>query len=403
MKKTVLLALLFFSANAFSIGFETDKSVYEKLETVMVSGNCFGTGAETISAVSDSFEIFSKPVECKQDKTFDFEYKTSFLDHSGEWVLTFFSQKEQATKTIFVKEKREAGFFLVRFLSPTEGRYQRNQKIILSVEVIDAGTRIADSQVVGWGAKGEKLVFQNNSTGQYVLEYIIPLDSPAKDWRLEVLAQAKKGENFFGGIGQLGLSVEPAPIILEVLEPKVSSFEQGEKIDFDVIVKYASGEPIKEGQVFLQIGENTQNLEQITLENFKGEYSIPSGASGALEIELKAVDFAQNSGIQKIKVVVGCSVTCIVRQYGLIAVAAVLIGFALTRIVLMHYGFKGRRKRLEKEKEKFENIIRDLQKEYFTKGVMPASSYKKNLSEYKSRLLQVEQELSDLKRKEQVE
>lgn len=403
MKKTVFLFTVFLMSSALAIGFQTDKTTYGKQETIKISGNCEGNVPEKLVATTSGLTAFSTDVECRQDKTFEFNYETSFLDRAGDWKITLNSRNEQVEKTISINEKREAGFFLVRFLSPTEGKYQKNQKLVISVEIIDSGRQLNNAQVIAWGLKGEKLKFTNNNSGQYTLEYIIPYDSNTGDWTLEVLAQAKKDEETFGGIGKLNLKIEDAPIILAVNEPKVSSFEQGDTINFNVTATYADKTALENGKVFLIINNTQTEFEQVSLENFSLAYTIPANLSGAVEIEIKAVDDSQNTGFERQNLVVGCSLTCLIRQYGLITAAITVISIALARIFYSQLNTKGKRKKLEKEKEKINNLIKDLQKEYFIKGVMPANSYKKNISEYKSRLLQIEQELQEIIRKEKTE
>lgn len=403
MKKMALLFVVFFAASALAIGFQTDKTGYQKLEAIKISGSCTQGVPAKLFATSGRLQIFSIDIECKENGSFETQYQTSFLDHSGEWALELNSSSEKTAKTISVNEIREAGFYIVRFQSPTEGTYQRNQALVFSVEVIDAGTRISDAAVVAWGAKGEKIQFKNNGNGQYVLEYKIPLDAPIGDWKPEVRSQAKKGEGMFGGIGKLNLQIEPATILVEINEPKVSSFEQGDKINFGITAKYADGSPLSSPVVSLTAGETAKNFEQITLDNFKADYTVPPNASGASEIQVTAKDFAENTGAAAVKIVVSCSATCLIRQYGLMAAAIILVTAALARIFYKNMSLKGKKEQLKKEEEKINNLIKDLQKDYFTKGVMPADSYKKNLSEYKSRSVQIEQELLELKRKEQAE
>ena len=144
-------------------------------------------------------------------------------------------------------------------------------------------------------------------------------------------------------------------------------------------------------------------MEQSTLENYKGVFKVPASLFGAVELEVSAIDFTQNEGLKTIKMVIGCSVTCLINQYGLFVAAFVLIVAAVGRIFYSHISYKGKLEKLQKEKEKINRLIKDRQREYFTKGIMPAKSYKKNLSEYKTRLIQTEQEIMELKRKEEEE
>lgn len=402
MKKIVLLFLLFFASSAFAIGFDLEKTVYEKQETIIISGICEQTITTRISAISDELEIFSSPIDCKEG-SFVYEYPTSFLDHSGEWLITLTAKKEEISKEIFVKEKREGGFFLIRFLSPASGQYQRNQDLVFSVEVTDSGNFVTGAKVVTWGAKGEKLEFQNNGSGLYVLEYTVPLDAPRKEWKLEVLAQAEKTNGFFGGIGNLDLQIESAPIIIDVIEPNVSSFEQGDEISFDIKVTYLSGKPLENATVFIELENNVLNLDQITLENYKGILKVPTNIFGAVDLQVNVTDSALNESVKTIKLVIGCSITCLIKQYGLFVAAIVLVALAIGRLFYSRLSFKGKLDKLQKEKMKINELIKDLQKDYFTKGIMPSSSYKKNLSEYKTRLIEVEQEIMGLKKKEESE
>ena len=54
---------------------------------------------------------------------------------------------------------------------------------------------------------------------------------------------------------------------------------------------------------------------------------------------------------------------------------------------------------LKKEREKTLQLIKNLQEDYFGKGVMPTASYKSNLATYKARLIQVEEQLRQMESK----
>ena len=59
--------------------------------------------------------------------------------------------------------------------------------------------------------------------------------------------------------------------------------------------------------------------------------------------------------------------------------------------------------KLQAERQKTLDLVKSLQEDYFGKGVMPSSSYKKNLSDYKAKLSEIEQKIADLKSKKDSE
>ena len=115
MKKLVFLALIFFAASGMAIGIQTDKSVYTKEDVIKISGSC--ETQVTISTIAEQGQTaFLETVQCIEG-TFTYDYQTSFLDPTGGWTISASSEDQKASKEIFVKEKREAGFLLVNFLS----------------------------------------------------------------------------------------------------------------------------------------------------------------------------------------------------------------------------------------------------------------------------------------------
>ena len=80
-----------------------------------------------------------------------------------------------------------------------------------------------------------------------------------------------------------------------------------------------------------------------------------------------------------------------------------MIVVAIGSIVLTKLSSSNQLSKLKEERQKTLDMIKSLQEDYFTKGVMPSSSYKKNLSDYTAKVAELEEKIAQLKSKKEQE
>src|SRR3989344_427106 len=387
----LLLAVLLLASDAIALTILTDKLSYVKGDVIAISGACSAGNQNLVIGLNGEKKIFEEDIECSEEEEFSFDYQSSFLDPEGNWELRLSTPEESAKINVVVENKREAGFYFIKVLNPTIGKYSRAEKLDFSVEVTDAGTLVADARVVLWGVKGERIEFRNSGSGVYNVEYTVLVDAPLGSWKVLLLAETVRGQERIGGRNnELEMVIEKAPISIDVLEPKTTTFELGTRIPVRINATYFNGSGLPEESIATaRVDGKEITLSRISSSEFAGMIEIEQ--SGSLEVEITVDDQSENITTKTLNLVAGCSVTCLITNYGLYIIAVVLVGLVAFQLFVGKVSYGSELSKLEKEKQKNLELIVSLQKEYFSKGVMPANSYKKNLAEYKARLAELEE------------
>ncbi|GEM_PF-3443795 len=401
MRKWVLFFLVLLAGSCAAINVGTSDESFEKGEKIGFAGLC-SPGKQSFFSVREGVKkIFSQEFLCPLSGGYSVSLQTSFLDPAGIWTATLWSENESAEKKIEVSDTREARFLLVRFLSPTGTSFYRGETLALNVEVRDEGNEAGDANAVFWGVDGTRFFLEKTGTGNYFLRYRLPLDSNTGEWKLEVLAQRETENGLIGGKGTIAAEIISAPISIEVIGPDVSYFDVGQKVLFDLVAKYLDGTPLEQGTVTVSVGANTVQLKDGLNGKFSGEFELKQYNIGSVEAVITASDPFGNEQAKTVNLVAGCSPTCLLSQYGLIALGLILAAFVVGRFVLRRTNYASELKKLKLEKEKTLQLIQSLQKEYFSKGVMPAASYKENLAKYRSKTVEIDEKIKNLQKEKE--
>lgn len=399
MKKTmsILFSFIFLSTLAAGLAIDTPLDEYTKGDEITFTIQCTQGRTNNFSIKEGTRIIVDQDFLCPALGQHSYSIFTNFLDPAGIWVAEISSSEGSAIKEITMNEKREAGFLLVRFQSPAQGTYFRGEIIPINVEIRDAGELVLDANAVFWGAKGEKIILQNKQNGTYFYEYTIPLDAEPKEFELEVLVQKKNQNSAIGGKGTVALEIQNSPVLIEILEPKATTFDMGENIRFSIKATYPNGKPLIDPSLNITLGDTKTSFSKISENVFEASPKATLVASGSIDATINASDTFGNSSEKKLSLVITCSPTCLVKQYGLYFAGLLLIVFVIGRTILSKAKTQNDLVSLEKEKQKTLELIKSLQAEYFGKGVMPAASYKKNLAEYKEKIVEIEERIKNLK------
>lgn len=399
MKKAILtiLSLVFSATLAHGLAVSLPSEEYSKGDKMVFTIECTQNRVNHFSVKHGARIILDLDLICPASSEYIYSLQTGFLDPAGKWVAEISSTEGSVLKEITMNEKREAGFLLIKFLSPAAGSYFRGEKLVINAEIADAGGLVTDANAVFWSVKGEKIFLENRQDGTYFLEYGIPLDAQTGDFDLEVLAEKNTQTASVGGKGTLKLSVQRSPILMEILEPKASAFDSGEQVKFSIKATYPNGEPLLAPDLKVSLGATQFPLSKTGENIFETSISLSSAGLGVTEAVVSASDSFGNSSEKKLVIVITCSLTCMVKQYGPLVAGIVFVIFVGGHAVLSGARKKNKLADLEKEKQKTLEMIKSMQSEYFGKGTMPGSFYKKNLADYNAKIVEIEERIKNLK------
>ena len=396
----LLLLVVVMLPAVFSLSITSDKGQYLKGEEMKISGECVVNDFLDISGESNQGMVFSQKVVCSLSGNFELKREIDFIDPAGEWFLKVASSKTETKTRILINQGLESSYYLITFLSPTPGKYKRTSDLGIVVKVTDSGRVVSDANVVTWLFDGLRAELENKGNGVYSLDSEIPFDAVLGTRDLTIVAKSMQGSNTYGGENSIVLEIEKSIIEIDVLEPSARTFDITNTVSFEVVPYYFNNKTI-ESQSFgptivLQRGDR---LLDFVLDE-SGKYSLtyqPEQADlGNRSFVITASDEADNSGTRTINITFTCSPLCLVQTYGvyvLVVLVIILSFFALfySRIKL-HIDLTN----VRSEKKKSVRLIRELQKEYFSKGVMSAVSYKRALAEYKAKIVEFEQKEKQL-------
>lgn len=399
----IVISLILICSAAFAITIQPQRNFLARGDELNAAGQCSPGTNPKLEVMAEGIKIVESTVDCSNGQ-FAFSYKTTFLDPDGKWTLNISDNSESSSAEVLVDDAREAGFFLIRFLSPTPGKYVRTEKISLSVEISDSGEKVDDANVAFFGFGSERQYLVGVGNGIYTIDYEIPADADLGSWKLEVFATAPRGQGNSGGRNQLDLEIEKPPLKLQVVEPSVSSVEVGDEVKLNLVATYFNGNSLQGQPIVVAQIDGIQTRLIKTAENtFEGKFNAPSTQTGTLEIAFNVEDGFGNDGATVQKIVVGCSITCLARNYGIFVLLALVIAAAAVSVFYAKIHSGNELAKMQEERQKTLEMIRSLQSDYFTKGVMPSSSYKRNLSDYKARLAEIDQKIAELKSKKETE
>jgi len=399
----IVMLLIILAGSAAAVSVQSDKIFVQRGQQISITGECGTQPGVSVKITSGTAKILDTAAQCSAG-LFELPYASTFLDPVGKWTIAANDGTETSSTEILADDAREGGFFLVRFLSPAEGKYARTETISLTVEVTDSGRKVDDANVAFFDFEGNRIFLKGVGEGIYTADYEIPADAGVGKWSLEVFAQSTSSGVVAGGRNAIGLEIGEPPVKIQVIEPSVTSFEIGDEVKIKLAVTYFNGKSLGgDAKVSALAGDNRIELIQTAENTFEGKFTAQSTSTGALELLLEAEDGAGNKGTALQKLVVGCSITCLAKNYGVFVLLALVVIAAVVTVLYSKLSSRNQLGKLQAERQKTLDLVKSLQEDYFGKGVMPSSSYKKNLSDYKAKLSEIEQKIADLKSKKDSE
>jgi hypothetical protein len=387
-----------------SLSITADKGRYFKGDSVLIHGDCVVNDLLDVSAEAEEGTVFSVRTQCSLTGGFEIKRDADFLDPSGEWFLKVKSPKSEAKARIIISPKMESSFYLISFISPQPGSHHRTSAIELTVRVTDAGRPVADANVVTWLFEGTRQPLASRGNGVYSLESEIPFDAPLGKKMLTVVAKSRSGENIYGGENSISLQVEETTVDLELLSPAARNFDVTDDVVFEVMPYYASGRPADTFSglaVSLLYGDAVLDFRKTEKGTYLLSYRPSQSDIGNRAFAITAEDSAGNTGRKAVNLTFGCSAVCVIKSYAVYVLVALVVLLSIFAVFYSKIRFYFELKRTRSGSAKAERLIKELQKEYFGRGVMSASSYRKALASYKGRLTELRQKEKQLLREKE--
>ncbi len=386
--------LLVLAGQALSIGLVMEKGVYEKGETLSFTVNCAdgaGSADAKLSLGNKVIAVLSTEVAGGEAS---FSYPVGYLDPSGIWSLNAECAGEKTERDVKIEQVPSSAYYLIKFLSPT-GNVKRAEAVAVNVQITDSGSAVGDANVVTWGIRGERLLFDNLGNGKYRAVYQIPHDATLGEWEIIVCAE-RNGE---GGENQSGVTVERAPVYVEILEPTISSFEMAVPIEITVRAAYFNGEPVRNATVIAAVGSRVIDMEKGEGGIYRAIFRPGMADVGGLQIEVSAADNAGNYGsASKGIVAVGWLGWFMRNFWWLVAASVVAAVLVFTRFRFL-LGKSFEMARLAGEKRKAEALLKKLQDDYYSGGDVRREVFDRRVAEYKTKLKDLNGEIEKLKRR----
>lgn len=378
-----LLCILIGASAALSVKAERDE--FSKGEEIVLSGNC--NNRVEIYFLNSEREIARGQAECL-DEQYSFSHEISFLDPAGIWWAWAEEGAAKRKVQLKVNATRESQFYLITFLSPSEESYFRGQDINISVRITDAGQNVEQAKANTWDSEGKKLEMLHFGNGVYLVNYRIPENANIEDWAIVVTAEKNK----FGGERRINVSVEKAPIAINIIKPEFKNFEVDSTLEVEIALTYLNGQPVEGASVEMLFGE--ERMEMLPQGNgvFTQSIELERGDLGAKKIAIMVVDSQDNDTNTQLDIIVSDSI--ISSAITLIPIAAVLVVIALVVIFVVKPMLKEKEdvSGLKKQEKRLEEQITKLQKDYFAWGRV-SKEY------YNGKSVELQAKLSDVKKK----
>jgi hypothetical protein len=201
----------------------------------------------------------------------------------------------------------------------------------------------------------------------------------------------------FSGMARTNINIKDAPIEVDLLEPKKSSFAVGESVTFKVRLTYPDGTPVDLPSINATVGGKEVTLRSVENGVFQYQEVVTEEHARGLAFSTKLEDDAGNAGAADITVdVEGEAMTHVIsrnRDTLLRNGVAVLILLALVARYMRHRTARG-----DLEGRWFELMVlqEKLQKDYFKHGSIDKESFDELDEQYHSEMAEVAKKLESM-------
>ena len=340
--------------------------------------------------------VFSKSVFSDANTgAFFLSYPVSLLSKLGTYSLSvkgtdangnsaFFEKSFEVVENVFEKK------ILVEISDLPKKSFLRGEEIPLVVSLFDeSGNPIekADVSVSGLGIEAGLFEF---SPGKYSASIEVPFAAKEGDANnVFTVSAVKKSGNIVTaiGTGSFSIAVEKTGLALEFLQPKEDSFKAGETINFEVLAYYSNSEKIQSAKVFVLLGEKEIQLVQTEPSRFSGTYTWDDSDYAVKYFTIKATDSFGNTGFLEKKIdISGETPLFFLSKNFFIILAGLAVFFAVLFAALGYVLNASMRRIAQRRSDSLESKARELQENYFKKGIITRKQYEEQMQKLGGKL-----------------
>ena len=385
MKKLFLMLLLISPC----FGISTDSNSYSKGDSIIVGVSNLSNGLSyVINAYAGNDLVFMHNFVAT-GSDYSFTYETSFLDPSGDWLVSL----DNDVKLITVNPSRDSSSYLVSFISPVSRGYERTELINLTVNISQAGESVENAVVHSFDDSGNRIILTEFGSGVYSSGYKLAVNSVTGVRSLTVLAL----KDSLGGQGVINITVNEARISLTIVQPELSEYSIGSLLTIKVKGEYPNGS-VQGFNVNASYGE--VNIPLNFSDGFYvGEYKLTPADDGLKTLMISAFDVYDNGGTVS-KKISGSNlfVYYLVSNIWYIIIGGFGVGVAVFFAKKKISSTIDVKKLTEKKKELFSKKKR-LQEDYFVNNAISKDIYEDDTSKIDEELNIINSKLKDINKK----
>lgn len=394
---------------SLTVTVSTDNDNYLKGQTIHISGNVLYENGENVRSGNVTLNLIQNGWERSittpiQNGAYEHEYIISFGDPSGTWTIEAESEDGHgnsgvARENISVELQPGVVWYTVEFFAPPIGGvYNRGDSFYISVTVLRDDVNVENAKVNCILPSMENIALMESSPGVYSIVYTIPWSAQTENWVLSVEATKVVGESLRAGGAYTSVSVRPANLKIEFLEPADLKFTPGEKMEIRVRVLYPDNSHVVNAEVILSgLGEN---LSLVKIDNgiYGTTYVVEENDIGSWFLQVFATDAYRNTGLSHKVTHVIASPQGVPTTFFLILATIVLCILPLFLYVRRRL-FLARLNDIRGEMKEIRKLREEAALKYFKDGSISRETYDRLMRKHAERYSELQKEERKLKKK----
>ncbi|MBU2100758.1 hypothetical protein KKG83_00495 [Candidatus Micrarchaeota archaeon] len=403
MKK--LLFLVFFVlllSFAFSLEVGSVKGTYSKGEFIDFNGFSSGKVNLAFIAAPGEKKVLNSIVQPDVNGFFSFNYFIPCIDPAGQWKVFVSDDESEKELEFYVNSSVECEYLRVDFINPSSSSYFRTQKFDVRIKITDAGKDVDNAEVYFWDFQGNKKRLYFEANGVYFFEEVeIPIDAEVKQWALMVTAFSP-GEEKDGGSNIVSFEIRKVPLQLQLVSPAIKEFNFGKPLDLKIRPVYSDDFSASGIKVWAEFNNQRTELEEIS----SGLYSVVINTTDLnaeiFYVNVFAEDNYGNTGSSSFDFEPKGYLYFYIAQNAIVYVFPVLFIVYVFFVSFKEGRIFVKRTLLTRKRKKLLILMKKLQEDYFNQQLISREVYNEQFDDYKRQLDQIEQNIFELRQKQEI-
>ncbi len=415
-----------------SINISTDKESYEHYQTINVFGDITTSDGNIFSDdIVIDFEFvngdWKRTVSTSVDNnSFEYQYNISFGDppsggtesSEGKWKITAKitdenNETSKVSKNVEVSIPPDIVIYKTTWTSPAEGTvYTRGDIFTISIDATrgkknndaEEGIPIENASTRCILPNLEVINLTEKNPGYYYNTYRIPYDSSTGTWFLSADCIKNNSGTFNSGGSYTYIIVEPVMLNMTLIEPDSNEFYEGDTFEIKVKLSYPDGTPVEDATVNATFPSQNLTLQYLKEGTYGTNYTVENKDIGNWFINITSLDENGNYGSVQESIFVYKPVSSSKKEKADLPLMTIFI--VLLACIVSIFVLKFVQKRFSKQHyEDVQTEIKEIQKlqkeaveKYYKKGTINRPTYDNLRHEYESRLDELKNEESKIKK-----